>query len=77
MSLLQLIAAFPSRIASKYTATADMFHPFIYSTNELTREAACQLIGFILLSSPPQQRDFFVGGMLTVLKAPFVSLTKG
>ena len=72
VSMLQLIAAFPSRIADKYVNRIESFQPFINSTRDGTREAACQLIGFILLSAPAAQRDFYISGLLAVLKQPLV-----
>ena len=72
VSLLQLIAAFPERVASKYTDHVDRIQPYIFSTRETTREAACQLIAFVLLSSPTSQRTYYINSLLAILKNKFV-----
>jgi hypothetical protein len=69
VSLLQLIAAFPTRVALKYVEKLDTIHPFLSAIRDSTREAACQLTAFVLLACPASQRTFFITGLLSVLQA--------
>ncbi len=71
ISLLQLIAAFPSRVALKYTSRIDAIQPFIFSNRDVVRDSASQLIAFVLLSCPAAQRTFYFTGLLAILKSQF------
>ena len=66
--LLELMAALPQALAPVYMDRLDWLKPFIFSSQESTRENAGRLVGFIAAELEPEQFTALVDDLAAVIK---------